>query len=173
MRAQSSKRDIFTTTNDRLRRGQLLELFTQRERLIQQLRKPAMLLANRKQVTRVIMFTRGCESGNLAFDKRQLQPADAGCFARAVNLRQRSLLKLIHSHTTILNYTSQQLRQLNIGHKVKPARKVITRYLPTLPVSKPVAKPVAKQGHALELLRSMRRQHPAPIQIPNALPFHL
>src|ERR1043166_9442349 len=40
--------DVFTATHDRLGRRQLLQLFTQRKRLIQSLRKPALLLAKKK-----------------------------------------------------------------------------------------------------------------------------
>src|SRR5688500_18134204 len=103
------------------------------------------------------MLSGGSESPDLTFYERQFQSTDARRFSCTVNLRHRSLLKLIHSHAAVVNNTSQQLRQFNIRHEMKTARQIIARYLPTLTT--------AEQSYAFEFVFAMRRQRPATSQI--------
>src|SRR5687768_8371512 len=99
------------------------------------------------------MLSGGSESRDLTFYERQFQSPDARPFSCTVNLRNRSLLKLIHSHAAVVNNACQQLRQFNIRHEMKTARQIIARDLPTLAS--------AEQSHAFELVYTVGRQRPA------------
>src|SRR5262249_27904054 len=112
--------------------------------------------------TRFVMLTRDRKPGDLAFDERQFQPADSGRLARAVNVRDAGLLKLIDSHIAVLNHASQQLSQLDIRHEMIATRKIITRDFLTM-----------RQRHAFDLTVPVRRHDPGSTQISNTTQLSL
>jgi hypothetical protein len=69
MLTQTSKRNVLAATHNRLRRGQLSQLVTQRERVVQELRKLPLPYADWKQAARFFMLSRDCKTSNLTFDE--------------------------------------------------------------------------------------------------------
>src|ERR1043166_3097046 len=108
----------------------MFQLTAQSECTVQQVRKLALLDAHRKQLARGVMFSCRGESRDLTLDERQLQTTDAGGLSGAVNVRHRRLLKLTNLNAAGLNCAAQQLRELDIRHEMKSARKIITRHAP-------------------------------------------
>src|SRR5215213_9568595 len=165
MTTQSFKIHVFTTTDNRFRCRQLSQLVTQCKRTIQKVCKLTLLPAKRKQLARGFMLSGRCQSRDLTFQKRQLKTTNTSRLSSAVNIWNRRLLKLIHSHAATINHASQQLRQLDIRQEMKTTREIITRNAPALPT--------ANQRHAFELLFAVRLRRPASTSIRHSLQLSL
>src|ERR1041385_3015911 len=90
-----------------------------------------MFVAHWKQLARLVILACDRESGDFAFDERQFESADPGRLARAVDVCDTRLLKLIDAHASVFNYASKQLRELDVRHEMIATREIIARDLPT------------------------------------------
>src|SRR4030095_14373869 len=116
---------IFTPADDGRVRGQLLQLITQLERVIQRHSKCRSSFPRSQQRTDLIQLI-GCdESGDLPFNDCGLNTADAGWLAGTVHIGYGSLLIIIDRDKTLDDRAPEKLGELDVRDKVKSTRQHI------------------------------------------------
>ena len=79
-------------------------------------------------------FPYGRQPGNLAFNERQVGPANARNLARTIDSGNRGMLIFIDHDRRIAN-GAEQHRQLEIGHKAEAAGEDVARFGPNPPTA--------------------------------------
>jgi hypothetical protein len=101
--AHAFERDILTPADNRVGMDQRLQFITQRKRAVHQIREPSLLRTNRKKFTRFVKLSGDPQARDLALDQRQFQATNTRRLSCTVNVRHRSLLKFIDTHSTTID----------------------------------------------------------------------
>src|SRR5579872_3277125 len=149
--------DVLATANQGLGVGQFFQLGTEGKGSLQSGSGAAQPVAPGEQRAGGIEAAGGGIPGNLPFEQRQLQAADAGGLAGTVNAGHCSLLKIIYTDCAMFYGAAQERGQLGVGHEMKAAGQVVAGQAPGFGA--------AAQGDAFQFFFAISGNRPATCEI--------
>ena len=127
---QDAEGNILAATDYGVVRCKCFQLQTQSEGFAHRVRKAAHPDELTGDVASFAERACRCEPGNLAFKDGHIDAANAGRFAGAENMVDRSSLQLVDCHEAVSKFAAEERRQLYVGYKMKAASEIIARDLP-------------------------------------------